>query len=104
MISKIRGYIIFSSEMRLFEELKSYEDFKIYFLLFGYIPEPYTTNQGVYALERGTFIRIDLTNFSAKYVKYREILKERNEDTTLNEAIENTRILFKKVILLSGRV
>ena len=58
--------LVFSSEVkvfRFFDEYFSYKespDWKLYFLTFGFIPNPYTTLHNVLALKRGQFMVIDL--------------------------------------------
>jgi len=55
--------LIFASEVKAFNQLsKSYPentDWKIYFLAFGHIPEPYTTLQNVFMLPKGNYLKWD---------------------------------------------
>jgi asparagine synthase (glutamine-hydrolysing) len=55
--------IAYSSEVRSFKQmLKNLEfndDWKVYFLLFGYIPSPFTTYKNVFCVPPGSFIEID---------------------------------------------
>ena len=68
------GRIIFSSEIRGF---KSYDDkweederWRIYFLIFGFIPSPFTTLKDVFLLKEGHFLRYDLKTKEIEIRKY----------------------------------
>jgi asparagine synthase (glutamine-hydrolysing) len=58
------GKLFFASEVRAFTSLKptwnEYEKWKVYFLTFGHLPEPFTTLEGVTLLDKGTVATIDL--------------------------------------------
>jgi asparagine synthase (glutamine-hydrolysing) len=58
------GRLLFSSEVRAFKVFdgnwEENKDWRIYFLTFGHLPEPFTTLKDVYALPGGSFLRLDL--------------------------------------------
>ncbi|MBS1490462.1 MAG: asparagine synthase (glutamine-hydrolyzing) [Bacteroidetes bacterium] len=67
--------VIFSSEVRAFKAVDpawpENKDWRILFLAFGSLPQPATTLQGVYDLEPGTWLEINLNNFTtARYTYY----------------------------------
>jgi asparagine synthase (glutamine-hydrolysing) len=68
--SFFNGTLLFSSEMKIFKLFNNSFDenswWKIYFLLFGYIPGPYTTLKNVFMLPGGAFLRIDLKTWDYK--------------------------------------
>ena len=90
----------FSSEMRVFSSLSENEDWRIYFLTFGFIPEPYTTKQGVVSLNRGSFLRLDLKSFSIETRTYKgiEFNLTGSSDISNSDAINRTSELFRKAI------
>lgn len=59
--------LIFSSEMRTFSAFDPNwpvnPNWSVYFLSFGFIPFPYTTLREVWALPKGTYLKIDLNSF-----------------------------------------
>ena len=86
--------IYFSSEVRAFKTIdhnwKEAEDWRIHFLLFGYIPEPLTTLDNVFSLEKGTCKEIDLNSLHVVDTKYFQF----NYNYTIsseNEAIHKIR-------------
>jgi asparagine synthase (glutamine-hydrolysing) len=60
--------LIFSSEVRAFKALRSSwkenAEWKILFLAFGFIPHPYTTLSEVLQLSPGSYLRVDVKNFT----------------------------------------
>jgi asparagine synthase (glutamine-hydrolysing) len=68
------GVLFFSSEIKGFKSLNKYwsenPEWGVWFLSFGYIPEPFTTLEKVLHLERGSFLEYDLKEFSYKVIKY----------------------------------
>jgi asparagine synthase (glutamine-hydrolysing) len=60
--------LLFSSEVRAFKALrnnwKESEDWKILFLAFGSIPHPYTTLSQVVQLDPGSYLQLNLKNFT----------------------------------------
>ncbi len=67
--------LIFSSEVKVFRFFDGYfpyrenPDWKVYFLTFGFIPNPYTTLRNVFALRKGHFVIIDLKRGKINAVK-----------------------------------
>lgn len=87
----------FSSEIRVFDELGENPDWKIYFLTFGYLPNPFTTKKNVFALKKGTYIKMNLKN--GKLTNY-QFASNSSKITTTNqgEAIAHTReIIYKSI-------
>ena len=84
----------FASEVKAFkqnglEELEN-EDWKIYYLAFGHIPEPFTTLKNVYSLPKGSFLKYNLSNQAFKihaYHQFNSEIKIFNE----KEAIDSVR-------------
>ena len=66
--SFINNNLIFASEIKSFYETnQSWEknqDWQIYLLLFGHLPEPYTILKDVYMLPKGTYLKFELKNRS----------------------------------------
>jgi len=62
--------LVFASEIRAFKALKpgwpENEDWRIPFLTFGHLPEPFTTLQNVNPLQKGSFLEIDLTTLNSR--------------------------------------
>lgn len=69
-----QGALYFSSEVRAFDEriFPDDEQWKILFLSFGFIPEPYTTRKGVTELSKGHYLCYDLRNRQTKIVAYQQ--------------------------------
>lgn len=61
--------LIFASEIRAFKAFdKNWEtnnSWKIYFLTYGFLPEPITTLKRVQPLEKGTFLRFNIKTYTA---------------------------------------
>ena len=69
-------YFSFASEVKAFkqsgfEEIEN-ENWKIYYLAFGHIPEPYTTLKNVFSLPKGSFLKYNLADHSFKIHAYHE--------------------------------
>ncbi len=66
--------LYFASEVKAFKALDEYWneniDWPIYFLSFGFIPEPYTTLEGVYNLPKGHFLTWDHSKQQSKIQKF----------------------------------
>ncbi|HLZ15489.1 MAG TPA: asparagine synthase (glutamine-hydrolyzing), partial [Cyclobacteriaceae bacterium] len=67
--------LIFASEIRAFhayrKDWKENENWKILFLAFGSIPYPYTTLNGVFLLQPGCFIELNLEDFTHSIREYK---------------------------------
>ncbi len=93
--------LYFASEIRAFRALpgrwQEREDWRIFFLTYGFLPEPVTTLQGVKPLDKGSYLVLDLNNFSHYQSSY---YKEnfRTEITDLATAREVIRTELKKSV------
>ncbi len=87
-------YFSFASEVKAFaqsgfDQVEN-ENWKIYYLAFGHIPEPFTTLKNVYSLPKGSFLKYKLADNCFKIHSYHEFsttIKITNEA----EAIESIR-------------
>ncbi len=65
---------IFASEVKAFDHcgygLVENENWKIYYLAFGHMPEPFTTIKNVYSLPKGSFLKYELFSGSFKITPY----------------------------------
>lgn len=65
-----KNVLIFASEIRAFRTLslrwQTEEAWKPLFMLFGHLPEPFSTIKGVKTLEKGSWIKIKLPSFDIK--------------------------------------
>ena len=91
----------FASEVKAFEHTgfkqNINENWKIYYLAFGHIPEPFTTLKNVYSLPKGSFLKYQLHDRSFKihsYHQFKTAIKILNED----EAIRGVREELTKAI------
>ncbi|MGI8635716.1 MAG: asparagine synthase (glutamine-hydrolyzing), partial [Segetibacter sp.] len=88
------GKLYFASEVRAFTTLHSTWDendqWKIHFLTFGYIPEPFTTLKNVLAFKKGTVATIDLPDLSIQEEEFTSFSFQ-NIITTLPEAVSTVR-------------
>jgi asparagine synthase (glutamine-hydrolysing) len=77
--------LIFSSEVRAFKALRSdwkeNADWQVLFLAFGSIPQPYTTLSQVVQLSPGSYLKLDLKNFTHESQFY---YKTNSHDYTVN--------------------
>ncbi len=66
--------VYFASEVRAFKNINpgwnENKDWKKYFLIFGHLPEPITTLEGVQELERETIFEIQIDSFTITTSKY----------------------------------
>ncbi len=94
-------YLIFSSEIKALKVFdKHWEEFKywkIFFLIFGYIPEPYTTLKDVYMLPKGTFLRLDIMTMKYEFKRFFEI-NFIEKITDEQDAIEQVNDKFIKAV------
>jgi len=96
-----KSNLIFASEVKAFKAFnKKWEenpDWKIYFLTFGYIPEPYTTLKDVYMLPKESFLKLDLNTKKYSIYEY-ESIKFTDEIINSEDAISGVRELFTKAV------
>ncbi len=68
--------LVFASEVKAFAHsgfnFNENENWKIYYLAFGHIPEPFTTLKNVYALPKGNFLKYELGDGSFRIRPYFE--------------------------------
>jgi asparagine synthase (glutamine-hydrolysing) len=88
------GKLFFASEVRAFTSLHSTwdenEKWKVNFLTFGYIPEPFTTLKNVLAFKKGTVAIIDLPSLTIHEEEFSRF-SFHNRITTLEEAVCTVR-------------
>jgi asparagine synthase (glutamine-hydrolysing) len=93
--------LIFSSEVKAFKvfnkDWEENKDWRIYFLIFGHIPEPYTTLKDVYMLPKGSFLKFDLKTKKYSICEY-ESIKFTDEIRNSEDAISGVRDLFTKAV------
>ena len=93
--------LVFAPEVKAFRAFdKNWEEestWETYFLIFGHIPEPFTTLRSVFMLPKGSFLKLDLRSRNYKIEKYAEMTF--SEDIKgLEEATERVRIEFTHAI------
>ncbi|TKC08194.1 asparagine synthase (glutamine-hydrolyzing) [Pedobacter polaris] len=90
-------HFIFASEIKAFEhsgipQFKN-ENWKIYYLAFGHIPEPFTTLKDVFSLPKGSFLKYELNDGSFKIHSYFQfntaikIIEEKEAITRIREEL-----------------
>lgn len=96
-----KNTLIFSSEVKAFRVFENNweenNDWKIYFLIFGHIPEPFTTLKSVLMLPKGSFLKLDLKTKDVKVEKFVEFTFT-EEIRDIGEAIGKVKNEFKNVI------
>ncbi len=117
--SLIDDKLIFASEVKAFtkcgEQFQPLSNWKIYFLAFGHIPEPYTTLEHVKSLPKGHYLKKNLTDGNSEIVEYfsfnyEETIADRNEakkkiKETLKKAVKSHLISDAPIgIFLSGGI
>lgn len=81
--------LIFSSEVKAFKHagiIEENTDWKIYFLLFGFIPEPYTTLKDVLMLPKASYLKLNLQTNNYTIEKY-ETASFKNKIITQEKAL-----------------
>ncbi len=85
--------LIFASEVKAFraydERWKQSDNWPIFFLAFGSIPFPYTTLNDVYQLRGGSFLELDLNNFSVVQMSFKSLPVGTAMITDAKQAIGN---------------
>lgn len=86
--------LVFASEVKAFYKsgfrCDDNHDWKIYFLSFGFIPEPFTTLKDVYQLKPGYFITYDLKHLTYTETQFESLIFT-EEITDRKEAISKIR-------------
>ncbi|MBS1778707.1 MAG: asparagine synthase (glutamine-hydrolyzing) [Bacteroidetes bacterium] len=110
--------LYFASEVRAFKALKKWperKDWKIYFLTYGFLPEPVTTLEGVQPLERGKCMVVNVHTLASKKETYWQddysiTIHNRDEAlnkvrTTLDDAVKRHLISDAPIgLFLSGGI
>jgi asparagine synthase (glutamine-hydrolysing) len=100
-IGRNKGNIYFSSEVRGLKALnidwQENPNWKIWFLSYGFLPEPITTLQNVQPLPRGHYLMIDLKTKEEKLVKYYQY-QYQNNPISFEAAIATTKELMLKSV------
>jgi asparagine synthase (glutamine-hydrolysing) len=100
-IARNRGDIFFSSEIRgikaVDESWEEYSNWKIWFLTFGFLPEPITTLVNVKPLPRGHYIIINLANKEEKIVAFYNY-NYNNNLVPYQEAVKKTKELVNQAV------
>ncbi|MDN3513013.1 MAG: asparagine synthase (glutamine-hydrolyzing) [Candidatus Brocadia sp.] len=94
-------YLLFASEVKTFKAFdKGWEvnrDWNIYFLIFGHIPEPFTTLKNVYMLPKGSFLKFDLQNNNYQIEEYTSFTFS-NTINNHDNAVKDVREIFTKAV------
>lgn len=90
--------LYFASEVRAFKAIKKdweiNRNWKIYFLTYGYLPEPVTTLNGIKPLEKGSLIKFDVNTLrSQTYYYYEDFYSDTIKD------IEEAKSIVRKVLM-----
>ena len=93
--------IYFSSEVRglkaIDENWEENENWKIWFLAYGFLPEPITTLQHVQPLPRGHYLTIDLKTKEENLVRYYQY-QYQNNPISFEAAVSTTKELMLKSV------
>lgn len=94
-------YLLFASEVKTFKTFdKGWEvnrDWNIYFLIFGHIPEPFTTLKNVYMLPKGSFLKVDLQNNNYQIEEYTSFTFS-NTINNHDNAVKSVKEIFTKAV------
>lgn len=117
--SSHKNELYFASEVKAFKamnkEWKENADWRMYFLSFGFIPEPFTTLEGVLNLPKGHFLTWDheqqnytIQKFTDGYPFLKEVEKQMAQDkikTKLDQAVKRHLISDAPIgVFLSGGI
>jgi asparagine synthase (glutamine-hydrolysing) len=95
------GKLFFASEIKAFyalpETWQESETWKAYILMYGYLPEPHTTLQGVYVLQKGSYMTIDIATQNSTTTVYATDSYSSSIHTE-KEAIEVVRQCLNKAV------
>lgn len=99
-MGKRGGDFFFSSEVRAIRAIDQFWttnlEWSIWFLTFGFLPEPITTLEKVWSLKPGYFTVFDLNKHT--YLQQRWFKNTTEIEWTENTAVEATRALFRQSI------
>lgn len=92
------GQLIFASEIKAFKKFDSnwpeYERWKVLFLSFGFVPEPYTTLKDVFMLPKKNYLKFNVKSKSTEIAEYEidtpveKIIDAEKAETLVNEYLE----------------
>ncbi len=92
--SRNKDHFVFASEVKAFTKsgfsFTTNENWKIYYLAFGHIPEPFTTLKNVYSLPKSSYLKYELSDNSYRIHSYFEF-SSAIEIIDENEAIAKIR-------------
>lgn len=93
--------LVFASETKSFRTLdggwEENEDWKIYLLLFGHVPEPYTTLRDVTMLPRGSYLKYELNGGDYKIKRFTDY-EFTDEIKNAPEAEERIRAVMRESV------
>lgn len=94
--SSSNNQLVFSSEIRAFKELMPDENdcWKILFLSYGFIPEPYTKYENVFMLGAGAILEFNLSDYKINISKFKYVS---NISTTYKDIAEIKYSLLEAV-------
>jgi len=99
--SFINSALYFASEVKAFKTIDSNwtenKDWRTYFLLFGYIPEPFTTLKNVFSLAKGSYMEIELKTLQHQTKPFFAISYEYKIHSEI-EAVEAVRLHLDKAV------
>lgn len=99
-LSEKKG-LVFASEIRAFKQLDPHwpenNDWQAAFMLFGHLPEPYTTLQDVVPLEKGTWLQIEVPSLQYKTGVHTQF-SFRPDITQSAEALTHLREVLPKAV------
>ncbi len=113
------GNFYFASETKAFKQInpnwKEQRDWKTYLLVFGHIPEPFTTLDGVLSLPKGSFMKLNISQLSHSihyfnkpnynYTIHNESIAIDAIRTTLRDAVKTHLIADAPIgLFLSGGI
>lgn len=94
--------LTFASEVKAFSQSKidfqKDENWKIYLLAFGHIPEPYTTLKGVQSLSKGHYLSWDLSTQQYSVRSFKQF-NYTEEITDFKEAVHQVKEALRKSVI-----
>jgi asparagine synthase (glutamine-hydrolysing) len=101
-VAKRAGDIYFSSEVKAFNAVyEGWEpnmDWRVWFLTFGFLPEPITTLKNVRPVKKGHYILYDLEQNTCEEKQWYHRPKNIHADISVTEAVQTTRSLIEKAV------
>jgi len=97
--------LTFASEVKAFKHAgidQENSNWKIYYLAFGHIPEPYTTLKDVCSLGKGSFLKYNIRNtkhFTQSYHEFENTTYIRNEDYAVEQIREQLSNSIKQQMI-----